>query len=277
MAGLHLVLGNAATDFRHEPQRHGLAFRLAQGGDSLALEGRFLAVGFKPDGGLVDDAQRGLVTALGVWPPGEQAVAAQHHADILRMFAGHAPKLDTKIDTRPLPRQIAHFLAKDVPGEFFRIPRRRNGDHRVGMHMIDVGVGHIAVQAGVDRGGARIEIEGAVVEVVHHLVFLIEMAIEGFERFQLVHVEGGEAIELHRADVAARALDPQDRGRLLRQRIGHRHLGGGVAAAEIGDPEVGAQEIGAIQQQARLIEQCSLCIIPERWNGDGIGHGVPAS
>ena len=47
------------------------------------------------------------------------------------------------------------------------------------------------------------------IEVVHHLVFLIEAAIEAPQGFELVHIERGEAIELHRTDVAAGALHPQ--------------------------------------------------------------------
>ena len=44
--------------------------------------------------------------------------------------------------------------------------------------MIDMAMRHIAMQARVDRGGARIGVEGAMIELVHHLVFLIEGAIE---------------------------------------------------------------------------------------------------
>ena len=132
--------------------------------------------------------------------------------------------------------------------------------------MIDMGIGHIAMQAGVDRGGARIEVEGAMVQVVNHLVFLIEASVQAFQRFKLVHVERGKTIELHRTDVASRSLDPQHGDRRFAERIHHHDLGRGIAATKIGNAQVSAQKIRPVEQKPRLIETLGLRFIPQRGN-----------
>ncbi len=91
--------------------------------------------------------------------------------------------------------------------------------------MVHMGIGDIAMKAGINRSRTGIEIEGAVIEVVHHLVFLGEVLVETFQGQQLVHVQRGETIELHGGDVTAGALHPQHLHRLLGERIGHFHFG----------------------------------------------------
>ncbi len=67
-------------------------------------------------------------------------MAAEHDADIFRMLVGHLAELDAEIDARPLPGQIAHLVAEDFPGQLLGILRGGDGDDRVGMDMIDMGV-----------------------------------------------------------------------------------------------------------------------------------------
>ena len=112
-----------------------------------------------------------------------------------------------------------------------------------------------------------LSIEGAVIELVHHLVFLIEAAIEAFQGFELVQIERGETVELHRAEIAARSLHPQHRDRLAGERIGHVDLGRGIAAAEIGDAQIGAEQVGAVEQKPRLIERRGDLVVPQIGNG----------
>src|SRR6185436_17557565 len=78
---------------------------------------------------------------------------------------------------------------------------------------------------------------------------VLHTAIARIEPEHLLEVQHCEAIELHRAEVAARALHPEHLRRAARERIGHLDLGRGVAAAEVGDARVGAEEIRAVQQQ----------------------------
>ena len=92
------------------------------------------------------------------------------------------------------------------------------------------------------------------VECVHHCIFLVEALVEALKAFELVHIERGKAVQLHGAEVTARALHPQHGHVLARQRVLVGDLGGGIAAAEIGDAEVGAEEVRPVQELARLIE-----------------------
>ena len=81
------------------------------------------------------------------------------------------------------------------------------------------------------------------VEQGDHLVLMFEPAIGAFQAEQLVEIERREAVALHRAEIAAGALDPQDFDGGARQRVLVGDLGGGVAAAEIGDAEIGAENV----------------------------------
>ena len=243
MSDLALMLRNPAADLRQQPQRRGPALGLWKGAHLLATEGRLAPVVLKPHSCLVDDPERGVVTLLRAVAPGEQPVAAQDDADIARILPRHFTELDAQIDAGPLPGQEADLAAKDIPGELFGVVGGGYGDDRVRMDMIHMPVGYIAMQAGVDRRRPRIEVEDAMVQRVNHRVFLLEAGVEPLERVELVLIERGEAVELHRADVAARALDPQHRHVLARQRILCRDLGGGIAAAKIGDAQVRAQQV----------------------------------
>ena len=84
-------------------------------------------------------------------------------------------------------------------------------DDRIGMHVIDVGPVDERVQRRVDARRARIQVERAVRIEADHLVLVLRSAIARRQRQQLVEIERREAIELHGADVPARALDPEHR------------------------------------------------------------------
>ena len=83
-------------------------------------------------------------------------------------------------------------------------------------------------------------------EGVHgdHLVFVSgDTGIDLGDAEKPVHVEGGEAGALDAAEVAAGAFDPEDLFGLAVQRVYLFELGAGVAAAEVGDAQVGAEEV----------------------------------
>ena len=90
-----------------------------------------------------------------------------------------------ELEARPLPRQPADRVAEDFLGQLLGVLRCGDRDDRVGMHVVDMGVRHIGVQRRVDRGRARIEVEGAVGQVAHHLVFVLDAAIEPLQRASL--------------------------------------------------------------------------------------------
>ncbi len=190
-------------------------------------------------------------------------MAAEHHASHVRTGLGHRAELQTKVEPWPLPRQKTEFAAVNLVRQRFGVLARRDCDHRVGVNVVDVRVGNEAVQRGIDRGRARIEVEGAMIVERNHLVLVLEAAIDRTEAKQLVEIERRETVELHRADVAAGALDPKDFRRRAGERIGGVELGGRVAAAEIGDAQVAAEQIGPIEQQGGIVQRSRVFVVPQ--------------
>ena len=263
MADLALARRDALADRGHEPRGDVAAFLRRQGVDRLAAEGFGAPVGAEPGGGLVDHGERRLVAGFRARAPGEEPMAAEHDALEIPVRLGQCAELEAEVEAGPLPGQEAELAAKDFPGQRLGVLAGGDRDHRVGVDVVDMGVRHEAVQRRVDRGGARVEIEGAVVEERDHLVLVREAAIDRLQAQEPVEIKRREAVELHRADVAARALDPKHLDRRAGQRIGSFELGGSVAAAEIGDAQVAAEQVGAVEQQARLVEACRMSVIPQ--------------
>ena len=138
--------------------------------------------------------------------PGEQPVTAEHDALHVRIGFGHRAELEPKVEARPLPGQKAKLAAIDLFRERFRVFARGDRNDRVRMNVIDMAVRNEAVQRCVDRGRARIEVEGAMVVERDHLILVLEAAIDRLEAEELVEIERRETVELHRTDVAAGAL-----------------------------------------------------------------------
>ena len=272
MADLALARRDALADRGHEPRGDLPPALGRQTLHAFAAERRAAPVDGEPGGGFIDHRDRRLVTGLRGRSPGEQAMAAEHDAFQLRIRLRHGAELEAEVEPGPLPGQEAEFAAERLLRQSLGVFAGGDRDDRVGVHMVDMGMRHEAVQGRVDRGRARIEIEGAMVEQRDHLVLVREAAIDRLQAEELVEIEGREAVELHRADVAARSLDPQHRDRRASQRIDALDLGRGVAAAEIGDAEVAAEKVRAIEQEARLIEPGSLGVVPQIWQGR-IGAG----
>jgi hypothetical protein len=122
------------------------------------------------------------------------------------------------------------------------------------MEMVNVREGQKAVQRGVNGGGDGVISEGG--DGVHgdHLVFKVDALVGALERKELVLVEGGEAGALDAAEVAAGAFDPEDFNGLAGERVDFSNFGAGVAAGEVGEAQVGAEQVGAVAQELRLIE-----------------------
>ena len=104
--------------------------------------------------------------------------------------------------------------------------------------------------------------EGA--ERVHRrpFVFVVDALVAALKREQLLLVESGEAGALDAAQVAAGAFDPEHLDGLAGEGVDLGDLGAGVAAGEVGDAQVGAEQVGAIAQQFRLVEGSSDRGIP---------------
>ena len=127
-----------------------------------AAEGRLRVVWLEPVLRLLDDAQRRLVAGPRRRPPGEQAVTAQHDADAWGLSLAIRPSLSPRSKPgRCHGRQpISSPKISSISSRGIR--RGSDGDHRVGVHVIDVAMRHEAVQRRVDGGGAGVEVERAV-------------------------------------------------------------------------------------------------------------------
>ncbi|MNI25623.1 hypothetical protein D3C73_792830 [compost metagenome] len=263
MAELAFRLSDTAANFRHQLGGNGAAFFSAEAFCNGAAEDR-LAFGFtgKPLDRLVDDLERQQVAILGVIGPGEQAVAFQNHTLGGRVGLDESFEIQPELETGPAPGEPTNIAAENLLCQFLRVLRGRNCDDRIRVHVVDMRKRHETVQRRIDGCGARIEVESAMRQETDHAVFIFDTLIDALQRFQLVHIESGEAIKLDGADIAAGTLDPHDLDLTSGQRIGFHDLCGRVAAAVIGDAFVAAQKIGAIKQLARLIELGSVSIIP---------------
>ena len=78
-------------------------------------------------------------------------------------------------------------------------------------------------------------------------------AVSRDQAVQLVEIQDREAGVGDRTQIAAAALHRHDALRLAGQRIGHVELRAGVAAAEIGDAQVGAEQVRTIAQQIERV------------------------
>ena len=123
------------------------------------------------------------------------------------------------------------------------------GDRPVGMEVIDVVERQERMQRGVDRRGDAVVAERAQRVVPDHLVLVRLATIAIDELLELVEVQQRESRRAHRPEIAAAALDGEHARRLARHRIGQVELRAGVAAAEIGDPQVRAEQVGAVPKQ----------------------------
>ncbi|EEF21890.1 conserved hypothetical protein, partial [Ricinus communis] len=209
-----------------------------------------------------DQIDRVVVAIPGRIAPADDSVTGEHDTAQAGIFRDVIAQAQAQIEARSLPRQPAHQAIPDLVRGPLAGRCCRQRDDGVRMHMIDMGERQKAVQRRVDGGRARIQVEGAVRQITHHFIFVLDAAVELFEAQQLIEVYRRETIELHRADVAAGTLHPQHGHGFAGKRIDGIEFRGGIAAAEIGDGEIGTQQIGAIQQQLRGRQRSSALYRP---------------
>ena len=189
-------------------------------------------------------------------------MAGEHDALEGRLALRHRLELQAEVEARPLPGQPADLPAEDLLRQPLGVLRGGDRDHGVRVHVVHVRLRDEGVQRRVDGGRAGVEVEGAVRQVPHHVVLVLEAAVEALQRLELVEVERREAVRLHGPEVPARALHPQDAHVLPAQRVLLPHLGRGVSPAEVRDAEVRAQQVRAVEQPLRLAHPRRLLIVP---------------
>jgi len=261
MTDLRALAGHEAPQSRHQSSRSRAAFRGSQRRNFLhSTEGRmFLHSPVEVRSGRRNQLDGVVVARFRALAPTDHAVTGEHHTAQGSVTRDVVPQPQAQIEAGPLPAQPADRPLPDLACSRFTAARGGERDDGVGMHVIDVRERQIRMQRRIDRSRARIQVERAVRQVPHHLVLVFLAAIELFETQELVEVERREAIEPHGTEVAAGALHPQHLHGLACERIALRELRGRVAAAEIRDREIRAQEVGPVQEKLRLGH--SLCPI----------------
>ena len=120
---------------------------------------------------LFDVFEGGEVALLVVLIPGDESVLSHHNGLGLGVFAADLLHRQSQFKTGAHPGDVIHGVPEDFPRQFHAAARGGNGDDCVGVHVIDKTPRDEAVQGGVDRRGARVEIEGGVGIHGHHVVF----------------------------------------------------------------------------------------------------------
>src|SRR5690606_23528217 len=101
------------------------------------------------------------------------------------------------------------------------------------------------VHGGVDARGRPARAEEAVVEGSDHLVLALDARVDVDERAYPVEAQYREALLGESAEVAARALDPEQLDGFAGDGVRGRALRGGVAAGVVGVGRVGTQTVAA--------------------------------
>ena len=219
---------------------------------------------------LLDHGQSQLVAGLVVVRPRNEAVLAHHDSFDVRLGAGNILHGEAELEARAHPLHVSHFTSKNLLGQRLAILGGSNRDNRIRVHVVDMLAWQETVQRGINRRSARVEIERGVVIHRHHVVLglglqalVSAVRIDRLQANELILIEGGEILPEARAQVAARTLDPEHRGVLARQWVLFNNLGGGVAAARVGDALISAQLIGAVDQASHGIEFRRFGVVPE--------------
>ena len=173
-----------------------------------------------------------------------------------------------QLESRPLPRH-----PDDAPAvasiEFFQLAvavgagSQRNGPVR--MKVIDMRKGQKRMERCIDRRGNGVMAERRQRVIGHHLVFVRLASILRFKRLDAIQVEQREAGVGNRPKIAAAAFDGEHADWLAGERIRQIDFRAGVAAAEIGDAQIRAEQVRAVPQQRQLIagELFCLALVPQ--------------
>jgi hypothetical protein len=248
-------------------RRQGVIFRAAEGRSVSAFGGIFL---LQVRGGALDKIEGANITRVVVIRPGNEPVLAHHNGLRLRLPAVNLLHGQAQLEARPHPRHVGHFVTKNFARQLLAVGGSGHGDDGVRVHVVHLPAGQEGVQRRVNRGGARVEIERAMRVERHHVVLrggfdplVRARGVNFLQGVELIQVERGEKRPRARAQIAARALDPQDLLRLGRQRVFLGDFSGGVAAAGIGDALVTPEQIRAVDQPGDGVERRSLGLVPQ--------------
>jgi hypothetical protein len=217
-----LLRRDAAADDGHQFQRDSLA--LGVGADLRAAEADSLLLRMllRELAELIDDGNGAEVALALRLAPGEEAVAAEDDPVATGCGGDRIAQHQGEFKAGTLPRHPHHLVPElliELRHLFEAVGRGCQRDGPVRVQVIDVRKRKEAVQRCVDGGRDGIVAEGA--ERIHtdDLVLAGDALVAVGEREHLVEIERGEAGTLDAAEIAARALDPEDLLRLAVERV----------------------------------------------------------
>ena len=159
--------------------------------------------------GPADHVERDGLAGFGRVGPGRQPVAAEHHAPQSRVVGRQRGDLQAELEAGSAPRHPGHLAPEALLGQRLAVDRRRQGDHRVGVQVIDVAGVHQRVHRGVDRRRRAAGSPAAVVERRHHLVLVVDAPVHASQGAHPVEPQRRQAVGAKGAEVASRALHVQ--------------------------------------------------------------------
>src|SRR5579863_2379458 len=121
------------------------------------------------------------------------------------------------------------------------------------MQMVHVRERKKSVERRVDGSGHAVFSEGRERIEADHFVFVSFAAVEILELLEPVLIEQRKSGFFDGAEVAAAAFYGENACGLAGERIGQIHFRAGIAAAEIGDAQVGSEKVGAIAKKSEGI------------------------
>ncbi len=217
----------------------------------------------------VHDLQGRLVAGLVVVAPRAHAVVAQQHSSRFRLLRDEPLDDEADVEPRPLPRHVDHLLAVDLAGELLLVRGSGHRDHRVGVQVVHVTERHEGVERRVDRAGARVQVEDAV--RVHRVHRVFDLGLGSPPRMAQVHrlhgpdlleIQRSEPVALGRPEVAPRTLHPEDLHVRAREGVLLDELRRRVPAARVGQGEVLAELVRAIDEPVQASEGRRLLLPP---------------
>ena len=223
----------------------------------------------------VDGVDRRVVGLLGGVSPDDEPVLCQHD----QPQAGRRPhgladllgECEPGTDVGDPGRGVAEALAH----ELLAVLGAGEDVDAVRVRVVNMRGRHERVQQRLDRRPRHRGIELAAHEVRDHLLVAHLRASDQREDF--LQAQHREALRPDRGEVAARALDPHH-GALVAGVIDGGALGRGVAAAEVGDGAVGAQQVRRAHECGEGIGHVAVRAPEIGSGGDQLGrgaHGVP--
>ena len=223
----------------------------------------------------LDQRQRQLVARLVVVRPVDQPVLPHDEAARLWVPTGRLPHDQTQVEPRPLPADVGHIVAVDLPRQPLRVRAGRDRDRRVRVRVVDVLRRQERVQRRVDAARPRVQVERRVRVQPDHLVLdrrfrpsRRRRRVPSFQCQHPIEVQRGKIFPLARPQVAAGPLDPQHLYRLAGQRVDLGQLRARVPTAGVGHPLVGPEQVAPVDEPADRVERRRRRVVP------AVGHEV---